>query len=64
MITSASKPQAQAASEADHNLINIRDLSLRRSASTDQTNAASQELSVTVDDVLSVVTRQQAPVST
>lgn len=47
VITSASKPQAQAASEADHNLINIRDLSLLRSTSTDQTNAASQELSVT-----------------
>ncbi|MEK0364223.1 methyl-accepting chemotaxis protein [Pseudomonas sp. CBC3] len=45
VIASASEQQAQVAREVDHNLVNIRDLSLQSSAGANQTSAASQELS-------------------
>ncbi|WJN57182.1 methyl-accepting chemotaxis protein [Pseudomonas sp. SO81] len=45
VIASASEEQAQVAREVDRNLVNIRDLSLQTSAGSNQTSAASQELS-------------------
>lgn len=45
VIANASEEQAQVAREVDKNLINIRNLSIQTSAGSNQTTAASQELS-------------------
>ncbi|WP_434134692.1 methyl-accepting chemotaxis protein [Pseudomonas luteola] len=45
VIASAAEEQAQVAREVDHNLVNIRDLSVQSSEGARDTTAASQELS-------------------
>lgn len=52
-----SEEQAQVAREVDRNLVNIRDLSLQTSAGTNQTSAASQELSRLAIDLNELVAR-------
>ena len=57
VIASASEQQAQVAREVDRNLVNIRDISLQTSAGSNQTAAASQELSQLAIDLNNMVTR-------
>ncbi|WP_374098764.1 methyl-accepting chemotaxis protein [Pseudomonas aeruginosa] len=57
VIASASEQQAQVAREVDCNLVNIRDISLQTSAGSNQTAAASQELSQLAIDLNNMVTR-------
>lgn len=57
VIASASEEQAQVAREVDRNLTNIRDLSTQSAAGSNQTSAASQELSRLAISMNELVTR-------
>lgn len=57
VIASAAEEQAQVAREVDRNLVRIRDLSIQTSAGSEQTHAASQELSRLAGDLSGLVRR-------
>ncbi|KAF0866205.1 HAMP domain-containing protein [Pseudomonas sp. LD120] len=57
VIASASEEQAQVSREVDRNLMNIRDLALQSAAGSNQTSAASQELSRLAVDLNAMVAR-------
>ncbi|QXI28091.1 methyl-accepting chemotaxis protein [Pseudomonas vanderleydeniana] len=57
VIASAAEEQAQVAREVDHNLVNIRDLSVQSATGADQTSAASNELARLAVDLNGLVAR-------
>ena len=57
VIASAAEEQAQVAREVDRNLVNIRDLSVRSAAGSDQTSASSHELSQLANALQGMVRR-------
>ena len=59
VIASATEQQAHVAREVDHNLINIRDLSLQTSAGSGQTISASRALSDLATSLQGMVSRFQ-----
>jgi methyl-accepting chemotaxis protein len=59
VIASAAEEQAQVAREVDRNLVNIRDLSVRSAAGSDQTSASSHELSQLANALQGMVRRFQ-----
>nr|WP_273825826.1 methyl-accepting chemotaxis protein [Pseudomonas asplenii] len=57
VIASAAEEQAQVAREVDHNLVNIRDLSVQSATGAGQTSAASNELARLAVDLNGLVAR-------
>ncbi|WP_397428751.1 methyl-accepting chemotaxis protein [Pseudomonas asplenii] len=59
VIASAAEEQAQVAREVDHNLVNIRDLSVQSATGASQTSTASNELARLAVDLNGLVARFQ-----